>query len=202
MHRCNVMGLYTITAVVWFAILIIVLVLTYFYWRDLKERRKKSEEKVKQLKEKKDSGGGYTNSGKGYTVVIKEDGSLQVLFEDGKTGERPSSGRPKGFASYRGTGKEGAISNGKSKGAKVFVDRSQMIKFLGETITYDLPEIIPEERGTYVLILYAWKNEVTPIENPEILEAPLDAPHKICKQCGTQNDSDALYCKNCGRKLN
>ncbi|MBN1243996.1 zinc ribbon domain-containing protein [Candidatus Bathyarchaeota archaeon] len=184
-----------LTVGIWITILVIVLVLTYFYRRDQKERKTKVEEKLKPVEEKKDSG-------KGYILMIKENGSLQVIFKDGEAGERLTSGRAKISASYRGTGKEGEKTNGKKQGTKVFVDRSQMIKFLGGIITCDLPEIIPEEKGTYVLMLDFWKNELTPIEDPELTEAPIDTSYKRCKSCETPNDNDALYCKKCGKQLN
>jgi len=188
------MALHTLTVIVWFASLIILLVLIYFYRLDRKASKTKSEEKVNRIEEIKDSG-------KGYAILIKEDGSLQVVFRDGEVGERLLSGRAEPSASYRGAEKKGEATNRKNKGTKVFADRGQMIKFLGGTITCDLPEIIPEEKGTYVLILYIWKNELTPIKGPELTEVPLGASYKCCKSCGTQNDSDALYCKKCGRKL-
>ena len=175
--------------ILWFIGLGIVLVLVYFFLRDLKARRTIVKEKVKGVEEKKDSG-------RGYTVVNNEDGSVQVVFEEGESGERLPSGSANASATYRGAGKEGEPSTGKIKVAKVFADRNQMIKFLGGTITHDLPEVIPDEKGTYVLILYAWKNEVTPIETP------LEASDKKCKSCGAQNDSDASYCKKCGKQLN
>ena len=164
-------GLNTLTVGIWIALLVIVLVLTYFYRRDQKERKKKAEEKVAQFEEKKDAA-------KGYTIVIKENGSLKVLFEDGKAGERATSGRIKNF-----------------------VDRRQMIKFLGKAITYDFSEIIPNEKGTYVIILYVWKHKLTPIEDPELTGAALSVSCKLCKPCGIQNDGDAVYCKKCGKKL-
>ena len=169
------MALQTFAVVAWFTILIIVLVLMYSYYRDRKARKTTVKEKIK-------SPTGKRGSDKSYTIVIKEDGSAQVLFGDGEAGERPPSGRP-GASAYGGTG-------------KVFANRNQMIKLLGGTITYDLPEIIPEENGTYALILHVWKNEVTPIE------APLNAADKKCKSCGTQNEGDSLYCKKCGKQLN
>lgn len=183
------MTLETLGVILWFTGLGIVLVLAYSYFRDRKARKTTVKEKVKRVEAK-------TDSGRGYTVVINEDGSVQVVFEEGESGERLPSGRGTASASYRGAGKEGEPSTGKSKVAKVFADRNQMIRFLGGTITSDLPEMIPDEKGTYVLILYAWKNEVTPIE------APLNGAGKKCKSCGTKNDSDARYCKNCGKQLN
>jgi hypothetical protein len=77
-----------------------------------------------------------------------------------------------------------------------------MIKFLGGAITYDLPEIIPDEKGTYVLILHVWKNKVNPNRKPELKEVPVGKSGKSCKSCGTQNDSDTRYCKKCGKQLN
>ena len=183
------MSLQTLGVVLWFTLLAVVLVLLYFYYRDRKARRNVVREKVKRIEEK-------TDSGRGYTVVINEDGSVQVVFEEGESGERLPSGKETASASYRGAGKEGEPSTGKSKVAKVFADRNQMIRFLGGTITSDLPEMLPDEKGTYVLILYAWKNEVTPIETP------LEVAGKKCKSCGTKNDSDASYCKKCGKQLN
>jgi hypothetical protein len=172
----------------WFTVLAIVLVLLYFRYRDLKTRRNKVGKKVKPTEEK-------TASDKSYTIVINEDGSVQVVFTDGESGETFPSGKLGVVASYRGAGKEGETSTGKSKTAKVFADRCQMMKFLGGTITCDLPEIIPDEKGTYALILHVWKNTVNPIE------APIDKAGKKCKSCGTQNDSDAKYCKKCGKQL-
>ena len=183
------MSLQTLGVILWFTGLGVVLVLIYFFLRDRKARRTIVKEEVKRVEEK-------TDSGRGYAVVINEDGSVQVVFEEGEAGKRLPSGRTNASASYRGAGKEGEPSTGKIKVAKVFADRNQMIKFLGGTITHDLPEMIPDEKGTYVLILYAWKNEVTPIETP------LEVAGKKCKFCGTQNDSDASYCKKCGKQLN
>ena len=175
---------------IWFTLLGVVLVLGYFYYRDRKASKSIVNDKITPSTEKRDS----DNS---YTIVIKEDGSVQVMFKDDETGERLPSGRSGPSASYRlGVGKGGEAATGKSKVTKVFVDRGQMIKFLGGTITCDLPKIIPEEKGTYVLILHVWKNNVTPIE------APLKAAGKKCKFCETQNDGDASYCKNCGKQLN
>jgi ribosomal protein L40E len=162
----------TPTVVVWFASLIILLVLVYFYWRDRKARKTKVKEKVKRVEDTKDSG-------KDYTILIREDGSFQVVFRDGEAGEKLSRGN-----------------------AKVFPDRGRMMKFLGGAITYDLPEIIPDEKGTYVLILHVWKNKVNPDRKPELREAPVGKSGKSCKSCGTQNDSDARYCKKCGKQLN
>ena len=170
------------------------MVLTYFYRRDQKEQKKKTEEKVKQLENK-------TDRGIGYAIVIKENGSVQVLFEDGKVAQKPASGRTEDFVSYRRTMEKGENFDIKNKGTKDFVDRRQMIKFLGKTITCDLPGIIPEEKGTYVLILYIWKNQLIPIKGLELTEPPQSASYKFCKACETQNDSDAVYCKNCGEKL-
>jgi hypothetical protein len=144
------MGLYTLTVVVWIAILVFVLIASYFYWRDQKELKKKNEERLKQLKEKKDSG-------KVITIIINEDGSAQIIFEDAKPGEKPpvASGR-KITASYKGIGKEGEVPSQKTEGKKVFADRKQMIKFLGEKINFYLAERIPEEPGTYRVYLDVW----------------------------------------------
>lgn len=189
------MSLQTLGVAIWFTLLAVVLVLLYFYQRDRKARRTIVKEKVKQAEEK-------TDSGKGYTVVINEDGSVQVVFGDGEAGERLPSGTATASASYSGSGKEGEPATGKTKVAKVFANRNQMIKFLGGTITCDLPEMIPDEKGTYVVILYVWKNDLTMIEKPEGAGASLGALYKECKSCGTQNGSDALYCKKCGKQLN
>jgi len=159
---------------VWFTLLSIVLVLLYFYRRDRRARKKKVEEKNAPSTEKRDSG-------KSYTIVIKQDGSVQVMFGDGKAGESPPSGRL-GVSAYRGTG-------------KAFADKNQMLKVLGGVITHDLPQLIPEEKGTYALILHVWKNELTP------MDAFLDATGKKCEFCGTLNDTDASYCKKCGDQL-
>jgi hypothetical protein len=175
---------------IWFALLGVVLVLGYFYYRDRKESKNIVNEKITIATKKKDS----DNS---YTIVIKEDGSVQVIFEDDEANKRVFSGMSGPSASYkRGVGKRGEVATGKSKVRKVFVDRDQMMKFLGVSITRDLPKIIPEEKGTYVLILHVWKNNVTPIE------VPLKAAGKKCKSCEIQNDVDASYCKNCGKQLN
>jgi hypothetical protein len=175
---------------IWFALLGVVLVLGYFYYRDRKASKNIVNKKITMATEKRDS----DNS---YTLVIKEDGSLQVIFEDDEASKRLPSGMSGFSASYkRSIGKVGKVATEKSKVRKVFVDRGQMIKFLGGTITYDLPKIIPEEKGTYVLILHVWKNNVTQIE------VPLKAAGKKCKSCEIQNDGDASYCKNCGKKLN
>ena len=159
---------------VWFALLGVVLVLLYFYRRDRKARKMEVEEKVKPLEEKRDSD-------RSYTIVIGQDGSVRVLFTDSEAGERLPSGRPVASA-YGGTG-------------RAFADKNQMVKFLGGTIAQDLPEIIPEEKGTYVLMLHVWKNEVNPIE------APIEADGKKCVSCGTLNDTNASYCKKCGKQL-
>ncbi len=183
------MSLQTLGFILWFIGLGIVLVLVYFFLRDRKARKPLVKDEVKGVEEK-------TDSGRGYTVVINEDGSVQVVFEEGESGKRLPSGMAKASAAYRGAGKEGAPSTRKIKVAKVFADRNQMINFLGGRITHDLPEMIPDEKGTYVLILYSWKNEVTPIETA------LEAAVKKCTSCGSQNDSDASYCKKCGKQLN
>lgn len=180
------MVLYTVTVIVWFTVLFVLLVLIYFYWRDRKARKTKGEEKVKPAEEAKDSG-------RSYAIVIKDDGSLRLVFKEGEVGERLPDVRTAVSASYKGAGKEGVIS--KRRRTRVFADRGRMIKFLGGTITCDLSEMIPEEKGTYALILYVWKNELTPVD------ASLGASYKVCKSCGTQNDADALYCKKCGGKL-
>jgi hypothetical protein len=78
---------------------------------------------------------------------------------------------------------------------KPFVNRNQLIQFLGRAITPDLPEVIPKENGTYVLILHVWKNKDNPIE------ARLDSTGKKYGFCETQNDSDEKYCKKCGKQL-
>ena len=159
---------------VWFALLITVIVLLYFYRRDRKARKNIVKEKIKPSTEKRDSD-------KSYTIVIKEDGSAQLMFGDGEAGERLPSGRP-GASDYSGTGKG-------------FADKNRMLRVLGGAITQELPAIIPEEKGTYVLILHVWKNKVTPIE------ATLASSYKNCSFCGTPNDSDASYCKKCGKQL-
>jgi ribosomal protein L40E len=159
---------------VWFALLIILLVLLYFYRRDRKARKAIVKETVKPSTEKRDSD-------KSYTIVVKEDGSVQVMFGDGEAGARLPSGKAVA-SNYRGTG-------------KAFADKNRMVGFLGGAITQDLPEMIPDEKGTYVLILHVWKNRVTPIE------ASSAASYKNCGSCGALNDSDAGYCKKCGRQL-
>ena len=174
---------------VWFALLGVVLVLFYFYYRDRKARRNIVKEKVKPSTEKR-------ASDKSYTIVIREDGSVQVMFGDGEAGERLPSGTSGASASYgRGAGKEGGVAAGKGKVTKVFADSGQMTKFLGGAITCDLPEIVPEEKGTYVLILHVWKNEVAPVA------VSLGAAGKKCGSCGIQNEGDASYCKSCGKPL-
>ena len=121
------------------------MVLTYFYRRDQKEQKEKAEEKAKLLENK-------TDKGLGYAITIKENGSVQVFFENSKLNESPASRKTKDF-----------------------VNRRKMIQFLGKAITCDLPEIIPEEKGTYVLILYVWKNELTPLKDLELKEPPRNA---------------------------
>ena len=127
----------TLTVIVWFVSLIFLLVLIYFYRRDQKARKTKVKEKVKRIED-------TTDSDKDYTILIKEDGISQLVFRDGEEGEKLPSGN-----------------------TKVFPDRGKMIQFLGGAITHDLSEIIPNEKGTYVLILHVWKNEINPDRKPE-----------------------------------
>jgi hypothetical protein len=168
------MVLQTLAVAAWFIGLIVVLVLLYFYYRDRKVRKTPVTDKVVPS-------AGKRGSDKSYTIVFKEDGSVQVLFDDGVPGKKPSSGRPVASA-YRST-------------EKILANRRQLTRFLGGAITSDLPKILPKEKGTYALILHVWKNKVTPID------VPLDSAGKKCKSCGTRNDSDASYCKNCGKQL-
>ena len=84
---------------IWFALLGVVLVLGYFYYRDRKESKNIVNEKITIATKKKDS----DNS---YTIVIKEDGSVQVIFEDDEANKRVFSGMSGPSASYkRGVGK-------------------------------------------------------------------------------------------------
>jgi hypothetical protein len=150
----------TPTVAVWFASLLLLLVLIYFYRRDQSARKTKVKQKVKRIEDTKDSG-------KDYTILIKEDGSFQVVFRNGEEGEKLPS-----------------------RNDKVFLDRGKMIKFLGGAINYDLPEIIPDKKGTYVLILHVWKNEVIPDRKAVLSEVPLGKSGKSCRACGPQNDND------------
>ena len=166
------MTLQTLAVIAWFAILIVVLVLIYMYFRDRKACKKPVLEKIEIATEK--------TSDRSYTIVVEEDGSVQVFLEDGQSGGKLPSGRPRTSAYSKG---------------KTFANKNQLARFLGGAITSDLPEVIPYEKGTYALILHVWKNKVTPIE------ATIASSHKNCSFCGTPNDSDARYCKKCGKQL-
>ena len=140
---------------VWFALLGVVIVLGYFYYRDRKASKNIVCEKIAITTEKR-------GSDSNYTIVIKEDSSVQVMYRDDEASKKLLSGMSGPSASYkRGVRKGGEVTTGKSRVKKDFADRDQMMKFLGGTITRDLPKIIPEEKGTYVLILHVWKNNLT-----------------------------------------
>lgn len=147
---------------IWFALLGVVMILGYFYYRDRKANKNIVSEKIAITIEKRDSDNSYRDSDNSYAIVIKEDSSVQVMFKEDEASKKIPSRMSGPSASYkRGVGKGGEVKTGKNRVKKVFADRDQMIKFLGGTITCDLPKIIPEEKGTYVLILHVWKNNLT-----------------------------------------
>lgn len=147
-----------------------------------------------------------TGASFGYIIRINEDGSTEVIFGDGIRGAKLPTGGEGTSASYRaGTGEEGKVPNQKTENSKVFADRSQMIDFLGKTIPSNLDKKIPKEPGGYIIYLDVWESEVTGFELPDYLIEPelggTDTRVKACKYCETLNESDALYCKKCGKKL-
>jgi hypothetical protein len=140
-----------------------------------------------------------------YIIRTKEDGSTEVIFGDGKTGARLPTGVEDISASYReGAGEEGKMPNQK-KEIKVFADKKQMIEFLGEKAKFYVVEKVSEEPGDLTLVISVWQEEITEFQLPDLLIEPdlggNDTRVKACKYCETLNESDALYCKKCGKKL-
>ena len=166
------MTLQTLAVIAWFAILIVVLVLIYMYFRDRKACKKPVLEKIEPATEK--------TSDRSYTIVVEEDGSVQVFLEDGQSGGKLPSGRPRTSAYSKG---------------KTFANKNQLARFLGGAITSDLPEVIPYEKGTYALILHVWKNNVNPFN------VKVGGVGVKCRFCGAPNEGDACYCKKCGKQL-
>jgi len=170
----------------------LLIVIITFIHAFLSKKAKKPLEKLK-------------DSGECYFIRINEDGSAKIIFGDGERGAKLPSGVEGISASYRGAGKEGIVPNQKTEITKVFADRKQMIEFLGEKVKFYVAEKVSEEPGDYIFVLDVWEEEITGFEVPDVLIYPelggTDTRIKACKYCEALNESDALYCKKCGKKL-
>jgi hypothetical protein len=113
---------------------------------------------------------------KSYSIVIDKDGSVQVIFGNGKKGARPPVGSIIATSYRQGCVEADNVLSEKLNGVRYFSSKTQAIDFLGKRIMSELTAKFPEKQGDYLVYLDVWERDMVIFNDPTLSETALGGP--------------------------